>query len=183
MRKTKATILAAVFAALTAVGAFIRIPMPISSFTLQVLFTSMAGVLLGWKWGAASQAVYVLLGLVGLPVFTFGGGFSSVLQPTFGFLLGMIPMAAVIGLWVEKRGAGFVSICAGCLLGLAVLYIIGLPYMHLVLTVYLQKEWTVWQTVKNGMLLFLPWDFLKIAVTGLLCMKIYPALRRETGSL
>lgn len=178
MNKTKAMILAALFAALTAVGAFIKIPTPISSFTLQILFTSMAGVLLGWKWGAASQAVYVLLGLVGLPVFTFGGGFSSVFQPTFGFLIGMIPMAAIVGRWVEKHSAGFGSICVGCLLGLVVLYVIGLPYMHLILTVYMQKEWTIWKTVKDGMLIFLPWDFLKIAVTGLLCMKIYPALRR-----
>lgn len=182
MKKTKAMILAALFAALTAVGAFIKIPTPISSFTLQILFTSMAGVLLGWKWGAASQAVYVLLGLVGLPVFTSGGGLSAVFTPTFGFLLGMIPMAALIGWIVEKKGAGFRTICLACLAGLMVLYVIGLPYMHLILTVYLQKEWTIWQTVKGGMLIFLPWDLLKILVTALLCVKIYPALHRSSAT-
>ena len=66
-------LLTALFAALTAVGAFLRIPLGYSSFTLQVFFTCMAGVLLGPYWGAASQAVYVLLGLVGLPIFTEGG--------------------------------------------------------------------------------------------------------------
>ena len=55
----------ALFAALTAAGAFIRIPLGYSSITLQFLFTVMAGVLLGRKYGALSQAVYVLLGLVG----------------------------------------------------------------------------------------------------------------------
>ena len=59
--------------------------------TLQYLFTAMAGLLLGRRWGALSQAVYVLLGLVGLPIFTMGGGFGYVFQPTFGFLLGLIP--------------------------------------------------------------------------------------------
>lgn len=180
MRKTKMMILAALFAALTAVGAFIKIPTPISSFTLQVLFTSIAGVLLGRKWGLASQAVYVLLGLAGLPVFTFGGGLTSVFQATFGFLLGMLPMAWVIGWIVEKRGAGFWSICLACLAGLAVLYLIGLPYMHLILTVHLNMEWSIWRTVRDGMLLFLPFDFLKIAVTALLCVKIYPRLHTNT---
>ena len=87
MHRTKSMILAALFAALTAVGAFLRIPTPVSSFTLQIMFTAMAGVLLGRKWGAVSQAVYVLLGLLGLPVFTNGGGLGVVLQPTFGFCL------------------------------------------------------------------------------------------------
>lgn len=87
----------ALFAALTAVGAFLRIPMVYSSVTLQYLFTAMAGLLLGRRWGALSQAVYVLLGLVGLPIFTMGGGFGYVFQPTFGFLLGLIPAAWVVG--------------------------------------------------------------------------------------
>lgn len=178
MKKTRAMILAALFAALTAVGAFIKIPTPISSFTLQIFFTSMAGVLLGKKWGAASQIVYVLLGLVGLPIFTSGGGLGTLLTPTAGFLLGMIPMAWLIGFLVEKRGAGFWNICLACLAGLVVLYVIGLPYMHLILTVYLQKEWTIWQTIKGGMLIFLPWDFLKIILTGLLCTRIYPAVQK-----
>lgn len=178
MKKTRAMILAALFAALTAVGAFIKIPTPISSFTLQIFFTSMAGVLLGKKWGAASQIVYVLLGLVGLPIFTSGGGMGTLLTPTAGFLLGMIPMAWLIGFLVEKRGAGFWNICLACLAGLVVLYVIGLPYMHLILTVHLQKEWTIWQTIKGGMLIFLPWDFLKIILTGLLCTRIYPAVQK-----
>ena len=67
-------VLTALFAALTAIGAFLRIPAGEISFTLQVFFTSMAGILLGPWWGAASQVVYVLLGLIGLPIFTEGGG-------------------------------------------------------------------------------------------------------------
>ena len=69
----------ALLAALTAVGAFIRIPIGISVITLQFLFTAMAGVLLGPGGGALSQGVYVALGLVGLPIFTAGGGFGYVL--------------------------------------------------------------------------------------------------------
>ena len=72
-QKTKMLARAALLAALTAVGAFIKIPLGYSSITLQFFFTAMAGCLLGPYWGAASQGVYVLLGLVGLPIFTLGG--------------------------------------------------------------------------------------------------------------
>ena len=96
-RTLRSLILAALLGALTAIGAWLQIPVGITSITLQFLFTAFAGVLLGWKWGAVSQLLYVAIGLLGLPVFTQGGGIGYVLQPSFGFLLGLIPAAAVIG--------------------------------------------------------------------------------------
>ena len=88
-RKTLMLVLTALFAALTAIGAFFKIPFALAAISLQFLFTAMAGILLGAGYGALSQAVYVLIGLVGVPIFALGGGFSYVLQPTFGFLLWM----------------------------------------------------------------------------------------------
>jgi len=175
MRKTTSLILSDLFAALTALGAYIRIPTPVSSFSLQILFTAMAGCLLGRRWGAASQIIYVLLGLAGLPVFTTGGGLPSLFHPTGGFLIGMIAMAWICGWVVERRGCGFWIICLACAAGLAALYAIGLPWMHLIMTVY-HKDWTITTTLVSGMLLFLPWDILKIAVTALLCARLRPAL-------
>lgn len=171
--KTRMMILAALFAALTAVGAFIRFPLGAMSVTLQFMFTAMAGVLLGAKWGAVSQTVYVVLGLVGLPVFTMGGGIGYVMQPSFGFLLGLIPTAWVIGRLTEKEN-GHWRIALACLAGLAVLYLIGLPYMYLIMKLYLHKSITVWTAVKAGMLVYLPGDAIKIALTVLL----YKPLRR-----
>ena len=171
--KTRMMILAALFAALTAVGAFIRFPLGTMSVTLQFMFTAMAGVLLGAKWGAVSQTVYVVLGLVGLPVFTMGGGIGYVMQPSFGFLLGLIPTAWVIGRLTEKENGRWRTALA-CLAGLAVLYLIGLPYMYLIMKLYLHKSITVWTAVKAGMLVYLPGDAVKIALTVLL----YKPLRR-----
>lgn len=175
--KTRMMILAALFAALTAVGAFIRFPLGTMSVTLQFMFTAMAGVLLGAKWGAVSQTVYVVLGLVGLPVFTMGGGIGYVMQPSFGFLLGLIPTAWVIGRLTEK-GNGHWRIALACLAGLAVLYLIGLPYMYLIMKLYLHKSITVWTAVKAGMLVYLPGDAIKIALTVLLYKPLRRAIRK-----
>ncbi len=175
MKKTTAMILTALFAVLTAMGTFLRIPMPVGSFTLQVLFTAMAGVLLGRRWGAASQAVYLLLGLMGLPVFTTGGGIQAFLQPTGGFLLAMVPMAWTVGLITEKKGCGFGAVCLSCCAGLMILYVVGLPWLHIYCTVFLEETWSLSQTLLTGMVIFLPWDLVKILLTAVLC----PRLRRN----
>lgn len=176
--KTRNLLFIALFTALTTIGAFIRIPTPLSSFTLQVLFTCMAGVLLGAKCGAISQLIYVLLGLIGIPIFTTGGGFNYILNPTFGFLLGLIPMAAIVGLLSKKLDYSFGGICIACLAGLTALYAIGIPYMHLIITLYLNKPYTLINTIYSGMLIFLPWDFLKIILTAILCKHLFPRIKQ-----
>lgn len=175
--KLRNLVLTALFAALTAIGAFIRIPFAFSSITLQFFFTAMAGILLGRRFGAASQAVYVLLGLVGLPIFTQGGGFGYVLQPTFGFLVGLIPAAWLIGFMSRKKG-GFWWLCLSCLAGLGVLYLVGMPYMAAILNVYMGKGMNLWAILMAGMIPFLPGDMVKIVVTALLCQRLRPALSR-----
>ena len=179
--KPRDLILTALFAALTAIGAFLKIPFPLAAITLQFFFTAMAGVLLGRKYGAASQAVYVLLGLVGVPIFALGGGFSYVFQPTFGFLVGLIPCAWVIGT-LAKRPLGFWRTALAMLAGLAVLYAIGVPYMALIANGYLGKGLTFWQVIRSGMLIYLPGDMLKIVLGSLLCVAIERRLPKAVRS-
>ena len=113
----------------------------------------------------------MLLGLVGVPIFAQGGGFSYVLQPTFGFLLGLIPAAWVIGV-LAKRPLKFWRTALAMLAGLAVLYAIGVPYMALIANGYLGKGLTFWQVMRSGMLIYLPGDMLKIAVGSALCVAV-----------
>lgn len=174
--KTRMLLQSALFAALTAIGAFLKIPTPWSSFTLQVFFVCMAGVLLGPKYGALSQLVYIALGLVGLPIFTAGGGLGYVFQPTFGFLLSYIPAAFVIGL-ITGGSASRRRIALACVAGLAVIYLVGLPYMGLILNVYLGKGMDVMAILWAGMLPFLPWDAVKIAATVVLAGALVPRMK------
>ena len=165
--RTRMLALTALFTVVTAAANFIKIPVGIVPITLLFFATALAGVLLGPKWGAVSQGVYVVLGLVGLPIFTGGGGPGYVLQPSFGFLLGLIPAAWVTGM-LTRGEPGPVRVALAALAGLSTLYLIGLPYMWLILNVYLGKGMTLPAILWSGMILFLPGDAVKIAgVTGL----------------
>lgn len=168
----------ALFAALTAVGAFIRIPLGYSSITLQTFFTAMAGCMLGPWYGALSQLVYVALGLVGLPIFTQGGGIGYLMQPTCGFLIGLIPAAWVIGR-IAGRKPEPKQIVPACLLGYGVLYAIGVPYMALILNTFLGKGMGFSAIMWAGMIPFLPGDMIKILCITLLM----PPILRQLDKL
>lgn len=121
--------LCALFTALSAVGAFIKIPVPYLPITLQTFFTTLAGLLLGAKLGAASVGVYVLLGLVGVPIFTEGGGFMYVLKPSFGYLVGFVAGAFVTGLIAHRvKNPSLPRLLAASFAGMAAIYIIGMVY-------------------------------------------------------
>ena len=171
-RTLRSLILAALLGALTAIGAWLLIPVGITSITLQFLFTAFAGVLLGWKWGAVSQLLYVAIGLLGLPVFTQGGGIGYVLQPSFGFLLGLLPAAAVIGALTARR-TGYLTVLAAVLVGDLILYAVGVPYMYLILHVYMQSAKT-FPALLAAKLVYVPGGTLKIIVVAALA----PVLRR-----
>ena len=121
------------FTALTAVGAFIKIVIPVGAdtmnFTLQWFFVLLAGLLLGSKRAFLSVTTYLLIGLVGIPVFARGGGPSYLLRPTFGFLLGFALAAYAMGKVCErmrsaKISAGMVSATVGYVIyyGMGILY-------------------------------------------------------------
>jgi len=155
------------FAALTALGARVAIPLPFTPVpvTLQVLFPLLAGLLLGSKRGALSQAEYVAAGLAGLPVFAKGGsGLAYLLGPTGGYLLGFIAAAFVVGELAAIRrastkGAAFLA----CLGGVAAIYLCGALWLaawlgvanHLAPTACLTQAW------KLGVLPFIAIDVAK----------------------
>lgn len=123
--KVKELVLFSLFTALTAIGAFIRVPVPLCPFTLQLLFTTLSGLILGSRKGAASVAVYVALGLSGVPVFTQGGGPGYIFQPTFGYLLGFIAGAWLTGKLSEHmEKLSFARILFANLAGLLVVYLL-----------------------------------------------------------
>ena len=168
------------FAALTAIGAFIKIPLPYVPFTLQVLFVFLAGSLLGSKRGMQSQLVYVGIGLAGLPVFTQGGGIGYFLQPTFGYLIGYIAGAFVVG-WMIERIANpktYHFIIAN-LAGLLVVYLIGVPYLYMALNIWMgiPSSWAhVWMI---GFVYSIAGDIVISVIAGVLATRLYKVFHKN----
>lgn len=135
---TLSMVMIAMFAALTAIGAFIKVPLPYVPFTLQIVFVFLAGSLLGSRNGLLSQVVYIAVGLIGLPVFTQGGGFTYVLQPTFGYLIGFAVGAFAIGKVIERfENPTSRHFILANLVGVIVIYAIGVPYLYAALNIWL----------------------------------------------
>ena len=128
---TKNITVCSLFSALICVGAFIRIPLPALSITLQVLFVLLAGMLLGAKKAIISTVIYIAVGLAGLPVFSAGGGFSYIFNPRFGYLTGFIVSSAAVGIICRKKPCLKGYFIAG-LIGVSVIYLFGITYYHLI---------------------------------------------------
>ena len=177
---TKDMILISLFAALTSIGAFIKIPFTPAPITLQFFFTALAGILLGSKLGAASQIVYVALGLVGAPVFTKPSGPSYIFEPTFGYLIGFIISAYVIGKVVETyKSSNFQNLMLACLLGLLAMYAIGVPYLYIILKYISHSSITFMAALKSGFILFIPGDLVKCIVTSIIGVRVVPILKNQ----
>ena len=130
----------ALFVALVAVGAFIKIPIPYLPFTLQLLFTTLAGLILGSRLGGMSVVMYLILGLAGVPIFTEGGGLMYVVKPTFGYLLGFAIGAFVAGRMVETSVTlTFKRLLAASFVNLAIVYGVGMLYLYEIKDLYLGK--------------------------------------------
>lgn len=165
-------IYASLFAALTAAGAYLFIPIGPVPIVLQNMFVFLAGLLLGSRWGLASVAVYLLAGVCGLPVFAGGtGGIGRIAGPTGGFLLGYLPVVFLVG-WIAERKPGHMfPDVAAMLLGAAVLYACGVPWLAMVTGMPLAKAFAV------GMYPFLLGDGIKIAAAALIAKSARPAMR------
>ena len=170
-------VLIAFFAALTCIGAFIKIPIPYVPFTMQFFFCSISGIVLGSKKGALSQLLYILIGLIGIPVFTKGGGPQYILQPTFGYLIGLILASYVIGKVVELRISNFKNLLLANILGIACIYIIGVSYFYLISKFYLEINMTIGIAIYNGLLLTLPGDIIKSIITAIIGVRLANTLK------
>ncbi len=172
------------FAALIAAGTFIKItlptePMPMH-FTLQWFFVLLAGLLLNKRLAGVSVGVYLLIGLVGVPVFASGGGPSYLLRPTFGYLLGFAVSAYVMaGLCEQFRILNFGKMLAVSLAGLLVYYGVGVFYYFIVCRFLISREVT-WQILLfNCFLLTVGADAVLCAAAVSVAAKLRGVVRRN----
>ena len=179
---TQDMVLCGVFTTLIAVGAFIKVPIPVVPFTLQFLFTMLAGLLLGGRKGALSVGVYILLGLVGLPVFAEGGGFWYILKPSFGYLLGFMLAAYVTGRMVERKGrltTGWVM--AVNFLGLFIVYAAGMIYYYVICNYVIDTPIAIGPLFLYCFVLAVPGDICLCILAAILTVRVRPVFQRMAG--
>ena len=172
--KTKNLIFTAMFAALITAGAYIRIPVPVCPFTLQFLFTTLAGLLLGSRNGAISVAVYVILGLAGLPVFTGGGGIGYIFQPTFGYLIGFIFGAFVTGKIAHSGGLKMSRLLTACFCGLMVVYAMGMVYYWAISKFWLKEPIGIAPLFLYCFILAVPGDICLCVLSAVMGKRLIP---------
>lgn len=165
-------------AALTAVLAQVAVPLypvPITGQTLAVL---LVGATLGAARGALSLALYAVLGIVGLPVFSdYASGVHVVLGPTGGYIVGFIVSAALVG-WLSERAweRQILKALATFAAGTLVVFAVGLPWLAIALGLDL------WQTLEAGLFPFLIGGAVKALIAaGLLPLAWWGADRLERG--
>lgn len=169
--------LCALFTVLTAVGAFIKIPVPVVPFTLQFLFTMMAGLLLGGRLGAASVGLYALLGLVGLPIFAEGGGFWYLLKPSFGYILGFILGSYATGKMTEKQPLRPGRTLLANFTGLAIVYGMGMVYYYIICNYVIDTPIGLWPLFLYCFLLAVPGDICLCFLAAVLARRLRPILK------
>lgn len=169
----------AVFTVLIAAGAWIKIPVPVVPFTLQFLFTTLAGVLLGGRNGGLCVLCYIALGLLGLPIFAGGGGLGYVFQPTFGYLIGFCVGAFITG--TIAHGSALPSmrrLLIANFTGLFIVYAFGMAYYFLIAQFYIGTGIGLWTLFLYCFLLAVPGDIVLCILAALLGKRLIPILRK-----
>jgi biotin transport system substrate-specific component len=168
MDRVRKLVYAALFSALTAVSAWITIPLFPVPITLQTFFVVLSGGVLGAYFGALAMAVYLLIGFIGLPVFSRGqSGLGVLAGPTGGYLIGFVLCAIVVGLIVKMRkGPGFLWYLLAMAAGTLAIYACGIARLSLVLHMPLDTAFIV------GVLPFVPGDMVKAIVAAFVAKKL-----------
>lgn len=177
--RTLKLVLTAVFIALFTVGAYVRIPITIISISLQFLFVLLSFLLLGARLSFVAVLIYISMGLLGLPVFTNGGGYSYVFNLSFGYLLGFL-VASLVGGAIAERKPSFLNCLVACIVAMIIIHTIGVAYMMLI------KECLVDTSIDltlNYVLLYVtlpcvPTDAIWCVLASFLATKLRPIIAR-----
>jgi biotin transport system substrate-specific component len=173
IEKLRWVVFASLMAALTAVGAYIHIPIGPVPIVLSTLFVLLSGLLLGSRWGLVSMALYLLVGAIGIPVFAGGkGGLVHFFGPTGGYLLGYVLASWITGFISERSRGILIWEILAVIAGSLTIYGLGVPWLKIAT----QISWP--KALMLGMVPFLIGDAVKASVALMLARAVRPILTR-----
>lgn len=174
IEKLRMIVLASLMAALTAVGAYIHVPIGPVPIVLSTLFVLLSGLLLGSKWGFVSMAIYLIAGAMGIPVFAGGkGGVVHFLGPTGGYLFGYMIASWMTGLMTERSPVLLILDILAVIIGSIVIYALGVPWLKIIT----HMSWS--KTLMVGVIPFLIGDAIKAIAAIILAKALRPILKQQ----
>ena len=156
----KSLALCGLFCALLIISSKIQIPTPVIPFTLQTPIFLLTALFLPNFLATVTIGVYLLLGLIGLPVFAQGGGLYYLLNPTFGYLIGFFIASVIKAIFFKNANSTFKSRVILCLITVFIAHLVGNLYSFLVLKYHLGTQITFLQNFLVNGLIFIPIDFI-----------------------
>lgn len=172
--KVKELCLCALFSAFIAIGAWIKIPVSFIPITLQTLFVILAALVLKKK-AIYSVLLYLMIGLMGIPVFIGGGGLSYVMMPSFGYLLGFLICAGFVG---RYQKTAYSSLFIRCVYGMLMIYAMGILYFVALQFFYYGKIYTLSFLLTSLCLVYIPGDLISI-IAALFIYRRMEKIRNE----
>lgn len=169
----------AIFTVFAVIGGKIVVPIFIVPFTLQVAVCLLTGTVLGFRRAIIAQSLYFFMGMIGLPVFSGGGGPGYIFQPSFGYLPGMVLAAGLIGFLADRADPDRSNLRVHQALfihysGLVIIYCCGVGYLYILKTLLLNEQMTLGRALEIGLLPFLITD----GVFAVILAFSAPGLRR-----
>ncbi|MHD0383503.1 biotin transporter BioY [Staphylococcus simulans] len=175
---TRELVLISLFTALTIISSMLHFTLGPIPFSLQIVTVFIVAHLFSVKVAFWSQALYVIMGLLGLPVFASGGGLFYVLKPTFGFLIGFV-IAAWIMAWFKERSekTSFSNIFIINIVGTVVIYIFGCIYFYLIMNFVAHTPITINHIFTGIVLLSGPGDIILSGVSAMLILRLEKVMK------
>ena len=178
--RLKSMVFVALMAAFLCIFSPISIPLPLVPITLQTFGVFLVSALLGWKRGTVAVLIYLLLGLIGLPVFSgWTGGFSSFATPSSGYIIGFLFTALLTGFLIDRFSRQFWMYPVAMAAGLAVCYLFGTIWFLVYMNVWMSTPYSFWEAVLICVLPFLVGDAVKIAAATALSYPLRKQLARN----
>lgn len=171
--------LIALFTALIAVGAFIRIPTPLIPITFQVFFVLLGALLLGPKLGAYSAILYMSLGLIGVPIFAEGGGFGYIFRPSFGYIIGFCVGAYVAGKIAQRyRNPNIKEWMVANIAGILVIYAFGVVYFYMISNFVINIPIGIGPLFLYCFVMVIPGDLITAVLAAIIAKRLRPVVKR-----
>lgn len=181
--KTKDVAICGLFIAFIAIGAFLKISIPLPvydmSFTLQWLFVVCSALLLEQKQAVTVVGLYLVMGLAGIPIFAHGGGIGYVLRPGFGFLLGFFVAVIIISCMIKSFSRErFFGYLFSSFVGMIAYYAIGAVYFYIMTNLYLKTSVDFKTVVITYCLVTVLPDFALCVIASALSLRLKPILKK-----